>query len=318
MVAIAPGVWMDDLRRERARRALDGLSVGEAFGMQLSAPEAAPLIDRRAFPSGRWRFGAATECGRAVLEGLETYGEVDQEGLARGLAVRMMDEPYRHWGQGTKRVLDAVRRGLAWQIVAPAVYEGGCRGSGMIGRSIVVGAWFSEDLDEAADQARAAAEVTHSHEEALDAAAAVACATAMAWRVRDDRSRWAGPRVLDAAVAASGGEMRLAMERAAAIRLDRSPAYAAQALGTGGSGSALDTVPFGIWCAARALDGFPGAIWNAVTHGGDLPMLAAVAGGVVSLAVQGGVPIGWLARRETLAIPVFSKSKIAQPKATAV
>jgi ADP-ribosylglycohydrolase len=53
--------------------------------------------------------------------------------------------------------------------------------------------------------------------------------------------------------------------------------------------------------AARHLDDYRSAIWNAITACGDIDTMAAIVGGVVALSVgKAGLPAEWLARREEL------------------
>ena len=79
-------------------------------------------------------------------------------------------------------------------------------------------------------------------------------------------------------------------------------------VGNGSKVSAQDTVPFALWCAARHLDDYAGAMWSTLSVGGDIDTNCAIVGGIVSLAVgREGIPSDWLWFREALP-EIFSDS----------
>jgi ADP-ribosylglycohydrolase len=59
---------------------------------------------------------------------------------------------------------------------------------------------------------------------------------------------------------------------------------AARLLGSGLKGTAPDTVPFALWCAARHIDHYEQALWATVSGLGDRDTTCAIVGGVVALA----------------------------------
>ena len=97
------------------------------------------------------------------------------------------------------------------------------------------------------------------------------------------------------------GETRAGLERALSLGLDRPVGEMAAILGNGSRITAPDTVPFALWCAARFLDDFAGALWAAVSVGGDNDTNCAIVGGIVVLASgRETIPPDWLAAREPL------------------
>src|SRR5205085_2296442 len=100
--------------------------------------------------------------------------------------------PNRGYGGTAHRILRAISMGVNFRKIAAEVFDGqGSMGNGSAMRAGPLGAFFAED--EAAmivEQARLSAEVTHTHEEGVAGAIAVALAAAWAARkgeVREDR-----------------------------------------------------------------------------------------------------------------------------------
>jgi ADP-ribosylglycohydrolase len=315
-------------RLERARLALDGLSVGDALGETCFLPEnwSALIEDPRATARRPWPYTDDTTMALAIFEVLQEFGRIDQDALARRFAARYRAAPWRGYGAGAHRLLAQVHGGADWRAAAAAVFRGGSFGNGSAMRIGPLAAYFAEDGNETvAEQAALASEVTHAHPEGLAGGIAVAVAAAYAWLNRDRRGDDAVKRGLFDAVLAHtpAGEVRDGIERAAAFTFDLSVEPAVRSLDWGmrtvpfdtsieqvvrhlGNGSRIscqDTVPFCLWVAARYLDDYQSAIVQAVRAGGDIDTNAAIVGSIVALAVQAdGIPPDWLADREELVV----------------
>ncbi|HEX4419364.1 MAG TPA: ADP-ribosylglycohydrolase family protein [Kofleriaceae bacterium] len=87
-------------RMARARLALEGLSVGDAFGERFFvAPETVEgLIDARAVPREPWHYTDDTEMALSIVEVLEQHGRIDQAALATAFARRYRAQPDRGYG----------------------------------------------------------------------------------------------------------------------------------------------------------------------------------------------------------------------------
>jgi len=283
---------------DRVRLALDGLSVGDAFGEQFFGPY---WIEARAAPPGTWRYTDDTVMALGIAEVLERHGKVDQDDLARTFARRYALEPWRGYGGAAHQALQALGRGSPWRMVASQLFGGqGSMGNGGAMRVAPVGAYFADDFEAAAAQARASAEVTHAHPEGQAGAIAVAVAGAWAWRFGQGTAAEADwwTTVLD--LCPPGGT-RTGLEQARALPADTSVEDAAAALGSGYQVTAPDTVPFTLWCAARHLDDYEEALWTTVAGWGDMDTTCAIVGGLVALATgREGIPPAWLAAREPL------------------
>lgn len=297
----------DDRRRrlERARTSLEGLALGDAFGECFFAPR--PLVEdwirRRWLPDPPWRYTDDTAMALCILEVLERRGEIDQDDLAVTFARAYESDPTRGYGAGAHGILRQIGRGRSWRMVSRAAFGGmGSLGNGGAMRVAPVGAYFCDDFEAAARNARLSAEVTHAHPEGQAGAVAVAVAAAWACRSREGTGAGGAPGLFEAVLAKTPeGETRIGVERARALPKQASVDAAVRVLGNGSQISAPDTVPFALWCAARHLDDFCEALWCTVSGLGDRDTTCAMVGGIVASAVgREALPQAWLAAREAL------------------
>jgi ADP-ribosylglycohydrolase len=315
-------------RLERARLALDGLSIGDALGETCFVHENwnAIIEDPRATARGPWPFTDDTAMALALFEVLGEFGGIEQDALARRFAARYQAAPWRGYGAGAHRLLTQILRGIDWRVAAATVFHGGSYGNGSAMRIAPLAAYFAEDgYEKVAEQAALASAVTHAHPEGIAGGIAVAVAGAYAWQNRDCRGAEEVKRSLFDAVLAHtpDGDVRQGIERAAGFKFDLSiePAVrlldygmetvpfdmsienVVRQLGNGSRISCQDTVPLCLWMAARYLDDYQSAIVQTIRAGGDIDTNAAIVGGIVAPAVQAdGIPPDWLADREELVV----------------
>jgi len=288
---------------ERARLALEGLSVGDAFGEQLlhAGPAArAVAFEQRAAPFGRvWQWTDDTAMALSIVEVLATRGEIDPAALAAAFARRYDLDSSRGYGAGAHRVLEMLCAGLPYQMAAGSLFDGqGSCGNGGGMRSAPIGAYFADDLERASREAARSAAPTHAHADGIAGAVAVAATSAAVFAgERDARA------LLELAVERTPpGEVRDGLHRALGV-IGSDPRTAAAMLGNGSRVLAADTVPFAIWCAATHLDDYAAALWSCVEVGGDIDTTCAMVGGIVVGAVGiAGIPGEWRAAREPLPI----------------
>jgi ADP-ribosylglycohydrolase len=290
-----------DARMARARAALEGLSVGDAFGERFfTHPHVVDqLIASRAVPAPPWRYTDDTEMALAIVEVLEAAGAVDQDLLATTFARRYVANRHRGYGPTAHDILAAIAAGTHWSAAAAAPFEGrGSLGNGGAMRAAPLGAYYADDLGAAATAAIASAAVTHAHLEGQAGAAAVAVAAAWAWGTRPGRLAGAGRALLEAARDHTpASETRDGISRALALPASTEIFAAVAALGNGSRVSAPDTVPFALWCAARHLDDYVEAMWQTVSGLGDRDTTCAIVGGIVA-AAGAVIPEDWRASRE--------------------
>ncbi|MEU0630127.1 ADP-ribosylglycohydrolase family protein [Streptomyces sp. NPDC005989] len=283
-----------------ARRSLEGLSLGDAFGERWF-----PLFrePRRAFDEIKarrtpeepvWHWTDDTALARALMRVLAEHGRVEQDRLALCFALAFEADPARGYGHGMHILLPELLTSPAdWRTLAPELFEGGSLGNGAAMRVAPLGAHFHQDVGLAAAQAALQAAVTHAHPEGIAGAVAVAVAAALSVR---------GEFTL-AAVAdrTPEGLVRDGLRRAVDVPFATEPWKAADLLGNGQRIRADDTVPFALWTAARHPDDLEAALWATAEGLGDVDTTCAITGGVVGAATGvDGVPGTWLKRREPL------------------
>ncbi|HWO26885.1 MAG TPA: ADP-ribosylglycohydrolase family protein [Kofleriaceae bacterium] len=292
-------------RMERASLALDGLSVGDAFGERFfGAPDTAEArIAARAVPAAPWPYTDDTEMALGVMEVLRSHGRIDQGRLAAVFARRYGARPDRGYGGTAHQILRDIGEGAPWRAVSSAVFSGmGSMGNGGAMRAAPVGAYWADDRATLIREARASAEVTHAHPDGQAGAVAVALAAAWAWEHRAQLPGDARRELLGLVVEHTpDGETRTGLAKALALPEHASVTLAVSALGNGHKVIASDTVPFALWCAARHLGDFVEAMWTTVSGLGDRDTTCAIAGGVVALAAgHASIPEAWLQSRESL------------------
>ncbi|HZM82489.1 MAG TPA: ADP-ribosylglycohydrolase family protein [Candidatus Limnocylindrales bacterium] len=286
--------------RARAQIALRGLALGDAFGETWffkPAEFVEQALAQRWVPAGPWFWTDDTAMALSLVQVLHHYGRVDQQTLADRFAAAYAADPHRNYGASMHEVLSRIRVGEPWAPVVAGQFGGvGSWGNGAAMRVAPLGVWFAGDLDTVVGEAIRSAAVTHAHPQAAAGAVAVAVAAALAVQ------GIAGHALLEAvAQRTPDGAVRQGLDRAARLGLRASPYAAAAVLGCGQQISAMDTVPFALWCAARHLDDLVEALWTAVAPGGDIDTICAMVGGVVSAASGlDTVPAQWWAECEPL------------------
>ena len=292
----------------RARRSLDGLSVGDAYGEQFfSGRPASGLSDDAGDPAGPWRWTDDTEQAVCLVECLAEHGKVVQDDLAMRFAKRHMLDPERGYGATVRKLLVNIYAGEPWAEAARRPFDGtGSMGNGSAMRVAPLGAYFADQpLDRVADEAARSAAVTHAHPEGKAGAVAVALAAAFAagYGGRDARGNPAkrNREIFDLLLSRTpAGPTRDGLERAANLPRSFAVGHAAQELGNGSRVTCPDTVPLCLWLAARHFDDYEAALRETVKAEGDVDTTAAIVGGIVALSDPRPLPPKWLANRGTL------------------
>ncbi len=282
-----------------SRDSLQGLAVGDAFGAQHFVPENLPVLRRHELPPGPWPWTDDTEMACSVHRSLARAGRLDQDALARSFA-RHHDFD-RGYGPAMNRMLRLVRQGGDWRELAAGLFEGqGSWGNGAAMRVAPLGARHPGDPARAAREAALSAAVTHTHPEAVAGAVAVAVAAS---RAASGRSRSVGgAELLDTVLEHTPpGQVRDGVAEARALLEEPHVELAAHRLGNGRRVSAVDTVPFTLWCAARNLTDYRAALLATASAGGDVDTTCAIVGGIVAARVgTEGIPPAWREHTEPL------------------
>jgi ADP-ribosylglycohydrolase len=289
---------------ERADLALEGLSIGDAFGQMFFGKEDVMLsmIEAKALPAPPWYLTDDSIMAIGVMETLREKGEIDQDYLADRFAKNYKRNARRGYGGTAHLILRSIHQGEDWRVVAPSVFDGmGSFGNGGAMRVAPLGAYFADDLVRLQAQALLSAEVTHSHVDGQAGTIAIAAAASWAWNHRD--------------VAAPDGKALLqfvlellpdcatkaGIQKATELPFEYSVETVASIVGNGTMISSQDTVPLALWCAARHLTDFEAAMWATVSALGDRDTTCAIVGGIVALKVgYAGLPPDWRSARESL------------------
>lgn len=288
-------------RMRRARLALAGLSLGDAFGERFFGhPDVVEgLIASRALPREPWTWTDDTAMALSVVEVLDAHGAIDRDALAHAFARRYAADPMRGYGGTAHGILQAIGRGVPWSAAAGDVFDGqGSMGNGAAMRVAPIGAYFADDLDTLVVEASRSADPTHAHPDGKAGAIAIAVGAALATR--------RGPAALAPmdwlrAVCdrTPAGATRDGIAKALDLPLSYDVRTAVAALGNGALVISADTVPLSLWCAARHMDDYEEALWTTVSALGDRDTTCAMVGGIVALATE-RIPEPWLAAREPI------------------
>src|SRR5690348_2294068 len=118
------------MNSERAARALDGLSVGDAFGQRFFGSGSASIESRR-MPPSPWRWTDDTAMALGIMEELHRLGHIDRDALAGVFARRWHEQPARGYGAGAHRILEAIHQGAPWWSVSRNAFgREGSKGNG--------------------------------------------------------------------------------------------------------------------------------------------------------------------------------------------
>jgi len=289
-------------RLHNARIALEGLSVGDAFGDQffLTEDDARQRIMSRQLPSGIWKYTDDSLMAMSIYEMLRDYGEIHQDALAQSFAKHL--DKSRGYGAGALRQLIEIQHGGDWRILSRERYGGmGSSGNGSAMRVAPIGAYFYDDLTKVVEQAKLSSEVTHVNIEAIAGAVAVAIACALTCRLRAESLSVRDEFIEQIIEFTPDSEVRAKLVQARNLPKSASVRLAVSALGNGSKLLSVDTVPFAIWCATKHLNNFEDAMWMTVSGLGDRDTNCAIVGGIIAGYVTiDGIPENWRQSREVL------------------
>jgi ADP-ribosylglycohydrolase len=233
---------------------------------------------------------------------LKSHGQVDRDALSKRFARRFERDPERGYGKMTRIQLRENLAGQPWQVTAARAFGGqGSMGNGSAMRVAPLGAYFTDDLERVAAEARASSCVTHVHPEGVAGAVATAVAAAVGLRLRESDQRKTPGFFAEILRLTPESEVRRKILLASQIPGDTAVKEVARILGCGELVTAPDTVPFCVWVAAHHLDDYTLALAKTISVGGDCDTNAAIVGGIVALSTgRPGIPEDWLKTREPI------------------
>jgi poly(ADP-ribose) glycohydrolase ARH3 len=266
-----------------------GCLIGQAVGDALGAPfeglsadlvyEMGPASAHVAAPRyERLYYTDDTQMAIGVAETLAREGEIRYESLCAAFAVNY--QPERGYGQGARRVIEAMIAGGDAQELASTLFPGGSLGNGAAMRVAPVGLFFCDDLDRVAAEAQRSALPTHVHPIGIDGTRILALAVALAAReARFDRGQFFGELTRRAQTEEFQWQLSVAGELGPDDTL----------VGFGNSLEAHRSVVTAIACFAAAPESYTDVVSRAIGMGNDTDTLAAMAGALsgAHLGIQG-------------------------------
>jgi ADP-ribosylglycohydrolase len=301
-------------RIELAKKALLGVSIGDAFGESFfgETDEMLTKIRARTMPHTTWEFTDDTVMSIAIFEALEAHGTIDQDQLIQKFCKNHDLDTRRGYGATLRRLLREIKSGQHWKEVAPKAFDGqGSMGNGAAMRVCPIGAYYYDDLQKVKDLAWKSAEVTHSNIEAITGAIAIAVGTAFTTKMNLE-NRWLQPiefieQILETLPAS---DTKSKISKSKSVSSDAHIETVKTILGNGINMTAQDTVPFAIWCAAYHLDHFEDALWKAVSILGDRDTICAMVGGMVIMSTRTeNRPNSWMMAVEKVETSIFRTNK---------
>lgn len=284
-------------RIEYAKRALDGIALGDCFGQTFFVPDdiARQRIKDREILNEPWSFTDDTVMAIGIYRILEKYGKIDQDELAKVFADNYALDWHRGYGGTAHSILQSIKEGKNWRQAASEAFDGmGSMGNGGAMRAAPIGAYFADDIDKVLHYAKASAQVTHAHIEGIAGAMAVAAGSALLLNKKLGCYFGEGEAFLcDVANKLPESDTKYKILSAVPIKKESSIEFAVSVLGNGIMLTAQDTVPFCLWCAAYYYTSVEEALWTAVSALGDRDTICAIVGGMVSLYAE-EIPPQWL------------------------
>lgn len=263
--------------RERFAGCLLGLAVGDAMGAPLEGMPAdivyrtfGPIRNIIAHPPvEELTYTDDTQMMIGVAEALVQSGEIVESDLAKQFGENF--ESWRGYGPGTRRILEAIRSGRDWEWLAANQLPGGSFGNGAAMRVAPVGLLFWRDEQRLIEQAVYSARPTHTHPLGIEGAVLLALAIRF---------------VLHHATFFRAGlfsylSQHAASEEFADVLSDAARLGPEDTLGRlGNTLEAHRSVVTSIACFALNMDSYEDTIARAISLGGDVDTLAAMAGAI--------------------------------------
>ncbi|AMV24929.1 ADP-ribosyl-[dinitrogen reductase] glycohydrolase [Gemmata sp. SH-PL17] len=281
---------------DRFAGCLLGLAVGDAVGAPYEGLTHADIFfqfgtpDKLATnPSGDTLYYTDdTEMMIGVAETLAECGRIDETRLCRAFAENY--HPERGYGQGARRVIEAMARGEDYRTLAANIFPGGSFGNGAAMRVAPIGLVFADTVDELREQARLSALSTHAHPLGIEGAQVLAHATALALHTTTFNRKQFYRELL---ARATTEEFRWHLSIAAKLKPGDSLS------GLGSTLHAHRSVVTAIACFAATSGDFEMTIARAIGLGDDTDTVAAMAGSLVgAFAGVGAIPAALLEKLE--------------------
>lgn len=293
-----------------AKRALKGVSIGDAFGESFFGETdlMKQHIHDKKIPPTSWDFTDDTVMSIAIFEQLKINQDINQDQLVEAFVSNHDKDVNRGYGATARRILREIGEGGNWKEIAQSVFEGmGSMGNGASMRVSPIGAFFHDDLKKVKELSIKSAEITHSNIEGITGAIAVGVATAIATDL-GLKNQTIPPEDFIKKIIETlpDTDTKSKIKKSLSVPYHYHIETVKSILGNGSQIMVQDTLPFSIWCAAHNLDDFKNALWKAVSVLGDRDTICAIVGGItiMSAGVQ-TVPVSWMDSVEDFEKSVF-------------
>lgn len=273
-----------------------GLALGDALGAEFEGQSTEQMARRfgspaqliEQFPTGELTYTDDTQMMIGVAETLIACHEIDHELLCSRFAGNY--RPQRGYGQGTRKVLQAILDGKDHAEMAATQFPEGSFGNGAAMRVAPIGLFCRNSLNFLWEQARLSALPTHTHALAIEGAQLIAFAVALASRPGSwDRAEF----FHCLAQASRSPEYSGPLRRAPQVQHWRDLTL------FGNSIEAASSVVTAIACFGLTPGSYVETVANAIMLGGDTDTIAAMAGAISGAHLGvGRLPIEPLARLE--------------------
>ncbi|MGE3803601.1 MAG: ADP-ribosylglycohydrolase family protein [Gemmataceae bacterium] len=287
---------MNEATFDRFLGCLLGQAVGDAVGAAYEGLTADHIY---------WHFGPAcdlvknpdddplfytddTQMMIGVAETLIAHGEIDESALCQAFVANY--EPQRGYGQGARRVIEAMADQEDWRTLTATLFPGGSLGNGAAMRAAPIGLVFCHDLDRVAEEARLSALPTHVHPIGIEGAQLLALAVALVVRSATfDRAEF----YRELLARCQDEEFRWQLQAARKLRGQHSLSF------LGNSLEAHRSVVTAIACFTAAPDDYEAVIARAIALGNDTDTLAAMAGALAGAHLgSAAIPVPLLDKLE--------------------
>ncbi|MBC8293524.1 MAG: ADP-ribosylglycohydrolase family protein [Proteobacteria bacterium] len=270
---------MTDLSESSFGGCLVGMLVGEAMGARVEGLNREAIARRFGGVAGLAKLtpgapGPAALSTAAVAASLVVAPDFDGEDLA----LRMLAawDPEQSWGQGSDAALRRLRDGVHWNEAGHSVGGRESFGNGAALRSAPVGLLLSDDAETLRWLAEEAAGLTHQH--LLSGEGAVLHAMTVALALLASGEALSGAGLLETLAGETRTREFASRLKAAAAMVGRSRGDATVIETLGNNSSALGSVVTAAWCFAEHSDSYTDTVCRAMSLGGSVSSIAAMAG----------------------------------------
>ncbi len=265
------------LTLEQFKGCLLGLAVGDGFGAPFEGLTDYLIYQSYGFvealiakpPVDVLHYTDDTEMMIGVCECLVHSGGIDPEVLSDAFGVNYT--PGRGYGQGARKIIEAIIERGDYQHLAETIFPGGSLGNGAAMRVAPVGLCFGGDIAEIKEQARLSAMPTHVHLVGIEGAQLLAIAVSLAAK-RESVDYHAFYQTLRSHAVTEEFQWKLTVAE------EISPSGNISTLGN--SLEADRSVITAIACFLNTPDSYEKTIARAVGLGNDTDTIAAMAGAI--------------------------------------